>query len=259
MNDMVNFGGGNLPVDSDDLIAGLAGLSESLSQGATSGIPILRIGKQGIFVYGQDDVEVQPGSEWAINPQSIMHGWACWGQDGEGLIDEVYVPGNTPAPNRNDLQAHGAPWTQAFKVIMQCLNGEDEGQVVEYKTNSVGGRDFFRELVRDLTAQGMAEKKKHPKDGAARSIVPVIIHEVSQYKHPKWGLTNKPVLNIVRWTTMSSPGESQSEPEEKPDKPKAAKQPRKPVKAVENKTDEPPESDDSDEAPPAKTRRRRAV
>jgi hypothetical protein len=39
------------------------------------GKPILRLLKSGSWVFGQNDDDVQIGSEWAINPMQIGHGW----------------------------------------------------------------------------------------------------------------------------------------------------------------------------------------
>lgn len=205
MNDIVNFPGGGVPQTSDDLLAGLATIDEDIKKSSSSGVPIMRVGKQGVFVYGQEDTEVQPGSLWALNPYSIQHGWACWGTDGEGLLDEMYKPFNEQVPAKSTLPEMGHPWKKSYRAMLQCLNGEDKGRVAEYKTTSLGGQDFFRELVNALREQGSRDKV---------NIVPCLELEVSSYKHPQHGKTWIPVLNIQEWISMSGPGDEGEEAEE---------------------------------------------
>lgn len=250
MNDMTASAAG-LPQTSDDLLAGLATIDEDIKKTSTSGVPIMRVGKMGNFVYGQEDVEVQPGSLWALNPFTIQHGWACWHTDGEGLLDEMYYPFNQQVPAKSTLPDMGHPWKKAYKVMVQCTNGEDEGQVCEYKTTSIGGQDFFRELVNAIREQGGKDKD---------NIVPLLDLEVGSYKHPKHGLILVPKLNIEKWISMAGtaapaddPGdEDEDEPEQQeaaqaePEKPKGRG--RKPAGDADNKTDSKPTG-----------RRRRAV
>ena len=64
-------------------VAALAGLKRGVQNvrqaiPTSSTVPILRMGTDGIWVYGQENIEVEDESRWAINPVSIMHGYVCW-------------------------------------------------------------------------------------------------------------------------------------------------------------------------------------
>ena len=76
-NEIINRPGFELDADfSDDfadrLISGIA--VSKASTPIAGGVPILRLLRHGVWVYGQGDEPVQQGSEWAINPASMRHG-----------------------------------------------------------------------------------------------------------------------------------------------------------------------------------------
>src|SRR5262252_5766732 len=76
-------GNGNLP-DSElrrqELLGGLANISHSIDEagGVASGLPFIGISSEGIWCYGQDRTDVQPGSHWAVDVRSLKHGFIAW-------------------------------------------------------------------------------------------------------------------------------------------------------------------------------------
>ena len=134
-NKVVKFQGGNLPANTQDLIAGLANVTQEI-RGATGGVPFLRLLRHGVFAYGPENIEPEEDSLWAVNPRSVHHGWAAWG-DGE-LFDEIMMPFNSPLPPKSELRDYGVAWSQQYSVLLQCMNGEDTGQTVMYKGTSIG-------------------------------------------------------------------------------------------------------------------------
>jgi hypothetical protein len=202
MNDLVKFGGGNLPAKPEDLIAGLQHVSAGLS-GRSGGTPYLRLLKSGVFAYGQEDIEPQQGSQWAINPHSFQHGFACWG-DGE-LFGEAMVPLNQPPPNINDLQDFGADWDQQISFQLQCLNGEDTGVTVLYKSTSVGFLNMAKQLIDQMVLQ---------LQGDPTNYVPVVELDMGHYHHKQWGKTYFPVLDVLRWMPIEGGGDEMTKGEE---------------------------------------------
>lgn len=190
MNDLVKFGGGGLPANPEDLISGLQHVSAGLS-GRSGGTPYLRLLKTGVFAYGQEDIEPQQGSRWAVNPHSFQHGFACWG-DGE-LLGEAMVPLNQPPPDINDLQDFGAGWDQQIAMQLQCLNGEDTGVTVLYKGTAVG----FLNMAKQLIDQMVLQLQNDPK-----SYVPVVYLDMGHYQHKKYGKTFFPVLDVEEWISI---------------------------------------------------------
>jgi hypothetical protein len=268
MNDIVKFGGSNLPTNPADLLQGLQHISAGLT-GRSGGMPILRLLKHGVFAYGQEDIEPQEGSEWAINPHSIHHGFACWG-DGE-LLGEAMVPLNQPPPNASDLQDYGEPWSPQISFQLQCLNGEDTGVTVLYKGTSIGFRNAAKSIIDQIVLQVQHEPAKY---------VPVISLELGHYHHKKHGKTFFPVLDVVRWISIdgdkgddgkAAAADETRDDGDAPEKEKAAKSGTKRrgrAKAAEPEATEADDEETADEVmygsltvkqdePPAKGRRRR--
>ena len=208
MNELVKFAGG-IPVNPEDLEKGLQNVQSSI-QGGAGGIPFLRLLKAGYFVYGQENIEVEPGSEWAINPYSLMHGFACWGT-GE-LLEERMVPFTQPPPNKSELPDLGQDWAQQVAMHLQCVSGEDTGLGVLYKGTSTGLRNASKQLISEMLAQLQTDKVH---------IVPVVELEVDSYQHKDYGQIFIPILTVKSWTSMegaeATSGQVTDESEAAPD------------------------------------------
>jgi hypothetical protein len=169
-----------------------AGLS-----GRSGGMPILRLLRDGVFAYGQEDIEPQEGSQWAVNPFSFQHGFACWGSEKTStqgqLLGEAMVPLNQPPPDVNELQNHGEPWAQQISFQLQCLNGEDTGVTVIYKSTSIGYLNMAKGLIDQIVLQ-----LQHDKD----NCVPVVELDAGHYHHKDYGKTYFPVIDPVRWISV---------------------------------------------------------
>ena len=187
MNDLVKFSGGGLPQNPSDLMEGLQHVSAGLS-GRSGGMPLLRLLRDGVYAYGQENVEPQEGSEWAVNPHSFQHGFACWG-DGE-LLGEAMVPLNQPPPNVNELQDFGEPWAQQISFQLQCLNGEDTGVTVLYKSTSVGYLNMAKALIDHVVLQLQHDPANY---------VPVVALDTDSYNHKQYGKIYFPVLDVLRF------------------------------------------------------------
>ncbi len=228
MNDLVKFAGG-LPIKPEDLEAGLQNVQSSI-QGGTGGMPFLRLLKAGYFVYGAENIEVEPGSEWAINPYSLMHGYACWAP-GE-LLDERMVPFTQQPPNKAELPDLGQSWDQQVAMQLACISGEDTGTNVLYKGTSTGLRNAAKELITVIISQLQTDKEH---------VVPVVELENDSYNHKTYGQIFFPLLTIKKWTTIDG------------DEPAAGGQ----VTDQSDADDPTPESETAEAAP--KPRRRRAT
>lgn len=188
--ELVKFNAAGLPANPEDLVKGLQNVVSNVQAGG--GMPFLRLLRSGLWVYGAENIEVQEGSQWAVNPASLQHGWACWGE-GE-LLGEAMVPFNQPLPAKNTLPDYGEDWSQQLAVQLQCLTGEDVGVQVLYKGTSLGLRTAIRELISALIGQLQRDPT---------NCVPVVRLEVDSYNHKKYGEVFTPVLEIVRWISFS--------------------------------------------------------
>ena len=211
MNDLVKFNTGGVPTTLEDLETGLENVQQNI-QGSSGGVQLLRLLKSGVFAMGQENIEPEEDSVWAVNPYSIMHGFACWG-DGV-LHDERMVPFSQQPPNRAELPDYGNPWQPQIAMVLACLNGEDEGLNVLYKGTSLGLQNAAKELITAIIAQ-LKHDKVH--------IVPVVTLEADSYQHKKHGQIFYPVLEIQKWISMDGADdveqiadESEAEQEQEP-------------------------------------------
>lgn len=186
------------------------------------GDKLLRLSKDGIWKYGQELVEVEPGSLWAADPTSFMKGYSAFvGQkpkevlrnvmkyEEEGPIDRNMLP-----DLGNDAKGEPIKWKDAVQVCFQCLNGEDKGIRVKYSVNNGGGVERWHELLAQLGHQFEVDPTK---------LIAVVSLEHDGYFHsdPSFGVRKdgkpgwivKPVFKVVDWMGAGGPTGEVQEPE----------------------------------------------
>lgn len=193
----VSFTGASLAkIDITTLQQGLVNAQDRVQVG--NNVQFLKMLKQtGEWVYGAQEMDVEPGSRWAVNPLSLQTGFIAWGGGGKPLgklMRSIFQP----AVRREELQNVGKDWDENIAFQMQCITGEDTGTTVEYTHNSFGGRAAFAELVKQLTVQ--VDKVKGSSNPML--IVPVIVMASDSYKHQEFGRIFNPVFNVVDWMSM---------------------------------------------------------
>ncbi len=208
MGEIVQFQESGIPANTADLIKGLQTVNASL-EGSAGGVPYLRLLKSGAYAYGPDNIEPEPHSRWAVNPFSIQHGYACWG-DGE-LLGEHMVPFNQNPSPRSELPDYGEPWLAQVSMTMQCMNGEDKGTTVLYRGTAKGLHNAVKKLINEIIGQAQ-HNQTH--------IVPLLALDVDSYQHKKYGEIFFPVLDIVDWLSLET-GESAEPVEPEEEKPEA--------------------------------------
>ena len=221
-------GGGDMTLPQDVVGGLLAGIADSRSSTiiAGGGKPLLRLLKSGTWVYGQNDDPVQEGSEWAINPLSIQHGWNCWsdnpGNTKNELLGETMAPVTAKMPAKPEKHSSGVEWKGQRQFELMCLNGDDEGLEVLYKTGSVGGMRAVDNFLAGLT------KQLNANPGFPVAIVQL---EVADYDHPKYGQIFNPIFEIVDWASMNGDRLNGDDENPLPD-PAPAPAPKAPAAAV---------------------------
>lgn len=198
MNDTTKMSGG-VPAIPDDFANQLgAGIAESrATTRLASGKPFLRMMKSGDWVFGQTNEEVQPGSHWAVNIMSLAHGWCCWVDTGSKneLKGEVMDSMTRPKPPRPG-PIDGTPFAEQRQFDLKCINGDDKGTEVLFKTNSLGGMKAVDGLLVDI------QKRLAAPDGRAYPC-PVLELGEEYYDHSKYGRIYTPVLKVVGWSNMN--------------------------------------------------------
>ncbi|MDJ0905391.1 MAG: hypothetical protein QNI96_05185 [Woeseiaceae bacterium] len=189
----------------------------------TSRHPFLRLLKDGSWVYGPDDTEVQDGSRWMVHPGLLQHGYCCWGDERtpkEGVLcGEIMQPIDRELPAFSTLEViENASWSEQVSMQLACLNGEDAGTNVMYKVSSVSGRQAYATLCAAIAAQAELDPV---------NVFPIVELKQDSYKHKRYGKIMTPILEIVGWS--DGPGEEGGSTEPEPaDEPEAkAEAPKK--------------------------------
>lgn len=161
------------------------------------GTPFLRLDpNDGIWVYGQQDTEVEEGSEWAVNPLTLEKGFVAWPKAGGKPVGKVLKTVFGPLPLLSDLPNVGERWDEAVRFELQCVSGEDVGTTVEFTSNALGGVEAFHNLLTEFQKQ---------LDVDTVNLVPIVVLENSSYEHTNraYGTVFKPVFTVARWVAMS--------------------------------------------------------
>lgn len=183
--------GGLPPADVNAYKQSLKAMSTA-AKSSLGGLPFLRMGKDGEWVYGADNTEVEENSLWAVNPFSMSLGFIAWGTgaaEGTVLGEQMARVGEMPV-QRGNLPEVGSEWTPCCAFELVCLIGEDKGTHVLYKTNSVGGRRAFSDMMQ-LIAAAMDEPEG--------KCVPIVVLDADSYPHKKYGKIYTPIFDVKKW------------------------------------------------------------
>jgi hypothetical protein len=189
----------------------VSSLSSALRVAAQSAAPaggtvILKMDRTGHWVFGADQDEVEPGSKWAVNPYSFVHGFIAWG-DGQ-VLGEKMAAMTEPLP-----EVEAAPpgaskgWEMQIGFSLKCLSGEDAGMEARYTATSVGGKRSVQELALAVAEQADKDSSK---------IVAVVTLGKDHYQHKSYGRIFTPVFDVVEWVGMNGPEAEASEATDEP-------------------------------------------
>ena len=206
MSNLVAFKQAGLPA--------VSSLSSALRVAAQSAAPaggtvILKMDRTGHWVFGADQDEVEPGSKWAVNPYSFVHGFIAWG-DGQ-VLGEKMAAMTEPLP-----EVEAAPpgaskgWEMQIGFSLKCLSGEDAGMEARYTATSVGGKRSVQELALAVAEQADKDSSK---------IVAVVTLGKDHYQHKSYGRIYTPVFDVQEWVGMNGPEAQADEPQAEPTEP----------------------------------------
>lgn len=247
-------------------VAALSGLKQGLANvtktmPSTNTDPFLRMQKDGLWIYGADNVEVQEKSLWAINIMSLQHGYSCWTnypdeKDKKNEIKgEVMVAATQPIPGRDTLavyhdeDGHVCEWREQYSFPLRCMNGDDTGVQVRYSTTSVGGIG----AVKDIIAAVMRQLDRDPDNP-----IPIVLLQCDSYQNKKYGKTYFPIFLIKKWAPLAEDADAAMEQATEPTpEAKPAVEPTEPESAPRTEAQAAAPADG--EAPKRRRRRRPAA
>ena len=243
------------------MLAALAGATQTIQMENPGGMQYLKLNKVGYWVFGEDLLDIEEDSLWAVNPASFQMGFVAWHKSkkvGEQMAS-IYGQGVVEA----NLPAVESSWQRQVSMQLVCVSGDDEGEQVQYTASSVGGSKAFGSLLQAVM--------KHLQSGkAGDKNVPVLSLSSDSYPHPDYGTVYTPEFTVEKWIAnegFAAPAaeeeeEVEEEVEEAPKKAPPRKRAKRPAKkAVEEEVIEDEEEEEEEpEAPadPPARRRRRA-
>jgi len=160
--------------------------SRAVRPQASTGQTYLRMNREGNWVFGGDNIEVEDGALWAINTYSMSHGWVAW-IDGQ-KEGEVMVPFNEPLP-----EIEGEGWDAQVGFQLACISGEDEGTQVTFFSSSNGGKKAYSAIY-DAIADRPEQEYEFP----------VIELSQSSWQSKKYGKIYEPVFLAKDWANKET-------------------------------------------------------
>lgn len=190
----------NLPAQLANLGNALITEGSSRSGGMDTDLLKFLSREGGVWVYGQEGIDVEPESTWAVNPLSFQHGWVCW-KDSK-IAGEAMAPVGQPKPmvdtlpdNGVDAKGKQTTWDEQMSIRLMCVSGEDEGVEVIYKVSTVGGLNAIKDLAKAVGAKI---------NSGSADVVAVVTLANDSYPHKEYGKTYIPVLDIASWMGMDA-------------------------------------------------------
>jgi hypothetical protein len=184
-----------LPASLVSKIAEGIGRAQVATGGSNRGQSLLRL-VTGKWLFGQGNDQVQDGSSWLADIGSLKYGDCTWHES--QLVDEWMTEmwlEKRPLPGTHPTGA--VPKSQA-SVELTCLNGEDAGMRVLYKTSSLGGTDAMQDLKDAVARRVETYGAEHP------YLFPVLQLGSTSYPNKRYGgTTYNPVLERVGWADVN--------------------------------------------------------
>jgi len=178
-----------------DLNSHLAAGRVSKPPTPTGTSPFLRIDSDGNWIYSAENVEVEKGSRWAVDPMSLSVGFVCWADPKlnggkRGKLGEVMGPCSAPPQMpETDHSEQGGEWKNQYGFNLHCVSGEDEGQEVAYRTSSLGGAKAYSKLYDDIMGRPSQD-----------FYFPIVELKHTSYKNPTYNrVVMEPEFDVVDW------------------------------------------------------------
>lgn len=171
---------------------------------------------KGDFLMGEDNDEVEEGTELVANMDELMVGWIRWADSKPtdqimGKVSEGYQP-----PRRNELgdddkakweiDEQGRerdPWQFSNYLILKTPGVDGEDALFTFTTSSRGGLNAIGELCK---AYGKAMRQKPDE-------FPIISLGVDSYQHSNkaYGRIKFPVFKVIGWAPKGEFAEALAE------------------------------------------------
>lgn len=195
MNDIALFKGAQLtPGDIAKYRDALA--KTQATRPTVGGTPFLKLSADdGAWLYGREEIEVEAGSLWAVNPMSMKKGYKAWPKNGGKPLHEDVRSIFGPLPLITEMPDVGVDYSEACSMDLRCISGEDDGVQITWNSNAQGAVERFHDLVGEI----MDQLGKNP-----HFLVPVIQLLQDSYDHTNraYGKIYKPIFKVEYFVNL---------------------------------------------------------
>jgi hypothetical protein len=163
---------------------------------------------KGDFLMGEDNEEVEEGSQFVANMDELMVGWIRWADSKPtdqimGRVAEGYQPQRRNELGDNDkaqweIDEQGRerdPWQFSNYLIMKKPGEAGDDALFTFTTSSRGGLNAIGELCKTYGK----EMRQRPDE------FPIVALEVGSYQHSNkaYGRIKFPIFKVVGWAGKS--------------------------------------------------------
>lgn len=168
--------------------------TKEFANSAASDRTYLKMDKGGNWTIGSDALEVEPTSEWAVNPATFATGYSAFDDKGVRQGEEMALLTEAPITTAN-LPHVNAPWVPQIGVELKCLKGDDQDQEAMLYQRSRDGMKSLGNVLNEIMLRVDADDE---------NCVPVITLGSSKYRHKTYGVIYSGDFQIVRWLSANS-------------------------------------------------------
>lgn len=163
----------------------------------------------GIWVFGAEAVENEEGARWAIDPRTFEVGLVCW--KNKKIAGEAMVPAGTKHPVKAEMVDHGSytdgkgkevatKWDEQQSVSLTCVEGEDKGTVVNFRTSTVGGVGCIKLMAKTVGQRALS----------GQDYIAIVELTNDFYTHAEFGKTYFPTMEVIEWKADEPPAHGPS-------------------------------------------------
>lgn len=175
-----------LPASNTELLNALSRVQNFAQKAAGNAGTYIKLTKAGQWVHGPDEIEVEEGSRWAVNPESIEFGFTAWNDQATQTGERMAGLYDTPI-TLEDLPPVDGKWSEQVGLAVRCLDGEDKDMDGLVYMSSKGGLRAMRGLISEILTEV---------DVSGGGTIPVIKFKVDSYRHKKYGKIFIPVFEL---------------------------------------------------------------
>lgn len=179
----------NLPAVLSKSIEAMQSITKTIDT-SSGDFMYLKLSKAGEWLFGAEDEDIAENSLFVVGVETFVAGFQAW-DEGELLGEEIRLITDQPL-TRGDLEDVGAEWKPLVGFQLICIEGDNEGLQLVYKTTSKGGIKAVNTLMKEIVSRVNTPNNEG-------KLIPVVALTTDSYRHKKYGKIYTPMFEVVDW------------------------------------------------------------